>query len=315
MQFRVVACIVVRAVGVRSCGPRDRSRTVISVRRLVSLGLVTVSVTPDDYARGARGGAWMMTPDVHEVFPNAPLVLVTAQVIFAHEPRLNSSEVRDVVAEGLRGELPLLEVQTVEVDGDVSRRLRATNEQQTVSAVLDSQSLTIEATEYTRFDVFAALLGRCFAALEKAVGSVYVERAGLRYIDEVRPEGVTSTQDWRQWIAPALVASADFLPGRSQVAMHGVAMYEVGERSAISFYWGEVIGSSVVAPSPLARKELPEGRFFVLDADAFWMPEAPATAKPTDLVQRFQELHVPVSEVFQNSLTDKTKEFFRGGLK
>jgi uncharacterized protein (TIGR04255 family) len=254
-------------------------------------------------------------PDEHEVYPNAPLVLVTAELSYAHEPRLNTAEVRDVFAEEVRGTLPVLDVETVEPDGgDGTKRLRATNEERTVSAVVSAQALTVEATEYTHFDAFAKLLTVCFAGLERAVDAVYVERVGLRYIDEVRPPDIELTRDWAKWIAPKLVASAALLPGRPVVGLRGLAVYGVAERTAMVFQWGEWVGGSVVAPSSVVRKCVPDsGRFFVLDADAFWSPESPIATRPSELVSRFEDLHAPVSEVFQVSLTDSAKSLFRGG--
>lgn len=250
--------------------------------------------------------------DEHEVYANAPLVLVTAQLSYGHEPQLNTAEGRDAFAEEVRGALPVLDVETVESDG--TKQLRATNEERTVSATVSAQSLTVEATEYTHFDAFAKLLAICFAGLEHAVDSVYVERAGLRYIDEVRPPEIESTRDWAQWIAPELVAPAALLPGRWLAGLRGSALYGVAERTAMVFQWGEVVGGSVVAPSSVVRKRAPDnGTFFVLDADAFWVPESPIATQTAELVRRFEDLHAPISEVFQVSVTDNAKSLFRGG--
>lgn len=255
-------------------------------------------------------------PAENDVYAKAPLVLVTAQLSYAHEPRLNAVEVRDVVAGGLRVSLPVLDVESVEgEDGEVTRQLRATNENGSVTVVVNSQSLTVYACEYTHFAEFSALLGECFAALEKGVGQIYVERAGLRYIDEVRPPDISSTRQWGTWIAPQLVSPVELLPGKSSDALRGATLYEVADRTVMAFHWGEVVGHSVVAPSKL-RKQAPEmSRFFVLDADAFWVPETPVAASPTEMVGRFDQLHDPVSEIFQASLTDKTRMLFRGDSK
>ncbi|MFF0707409.1 TIGR04255 family protein [Gordonia sputi] len=252
-------------------------------------------------------------PVEHEVYAKAPLVLVTTQLRYAHEPRLNSAEVRDVAAEELRSILPVLDIESVEDEaGEVTRHLRATNEQRSISVVISSQALTIDATEYTHFGEFSELLGVCLSALEVAVGKLYVERVGLRYIDEVRPPGITLTQDWDKWIAPELVSAVKLLPNRAPDRLHGSTFYEVADRTFLVFQWGEVVGQSVVAPSEV-RNTLPEpGRFFVLDADAFWVPESPTAAAPTAILERFGELHSPVSETFQASLTEQAREMFRG---
>lgn len=248
----------------------------------------------------------------NEVYAKAPLVLVTAQLGYAHEPRLNTPEVRDVVAEGLRDVLPVLDVEQIEQeDGQGGRQLRATNEKRSVTVVVNSQALTIDATEYTHFGAFAELLDVCLGAIEKAVGRVYVERAGLRYVDEIRPAEITSAQDWEAWVAPPLVAAASLLPDKPPAGLRGMSAYEVAERTLLVFQWGQVVGASVVAPSPV-RKSPEPGVFFVLDADAYWMPETPEATAPTEMVRRFKELHQPVSDVFQASLTDRARSMFRG---
>lgn len=252
-------------------------------------------------------------PVENEVYANAPLVLVTAQLRYAHEPRLNSAEVRDVVAEGLRAALPVLDVEAVEGEGgETTRQLRATNEERSITVVVNSQALTVDATEYTHFDAFTELLAVCFDALETAIGKVYVERAGLRYIDEVRPPDITTTEEWGEWIAPQLVASTSLLPGRSPEGLRGYTLYEVGDRAFMAFQWGAVVGRSVVVRSEVRSTPSEPGRFFVLDADAFWVPESPSPMAPTGVLEAFGKLHEPVSEVFQASLTDRARSMFRG---
>lgn len=259
-----------------------------------------------------REESWCPMPAEKEVYAKAPLVLVTAQLSYAHEPRLNTSEVRDAVAEGLRAALPVLDIESVEGDGgEITRQLRATNEARSITVVVNSQSLTVDATEYTHFEAFSAQLGVCFKALESAVGKVYVERAGLRYIDEVRPPNITATEEWGQWIAPALVASTQLLTDRRPEGTRGYMVYEVADRTFMVFRWGAIVGHSVLAPSEL-RSKLPEpGRFFVLDADAFWVPESPSPVAPTDMLEGFGKLHDPVSDIFQASLTDRARSMFR----
>lgn len=249
----------------------------------------------------------------NEVYANAPLVLVTAQLRYAHEPRLNTPEVRDIVAQAIRAALPVLDVESVEQEGgEVTRQLRATNTAGTITVVVSAHAVTVEAAEYTHFGVFAELLEICFGAVELAVGSVYVERAGLRYIDEVRPPGIADTEEWSAWIAEPLVAATTLFPNRSPEGLRGSTLYEVAERTIMVFHWGEVVGHSIVAASKVRMPPPESGRFFVLDADAFWVPEAPVALAPSEMVERFAALHVPVSEAFQASLTESARSLFRG---
>lgn len=259
----------------------------------------------------------------HEVYPHAPLVLVTAQVTYAYEPRINDPSVRDAFASKVQEALPVLSLeQAIEgfdlAPGETQPRavqrvqLRASNERRSASVVLSAQSLTVETTQYEHFEGFAELLAICFRALDGALGSARVNRAGLRYIDEIRPDDATSTSDWTRWISPTLAAPVSLAPSFAAVGLNGMAVYQVSDRCAVNFRWGEQVGPSVVGPGALVRIEQPaDARFFVLDVDAYWVPEVADLMEVSDLAETFSELHAPISVVFENAVTEDARELFR----
>ena len=267
-------------------------------------------------------------PTEHEVYPHAPLALVTAQVNFAYEPRLNDAATRDEFAGKIRRRLPILAEETISgfainFGGEQAqqapqqlpqqKQIRATNEQRTVSAVLNNQSITVEATEYVHFEGFAATLRECFTALVETIGSLYVGRAGLRYIDEIRSPGIEATANWAGWLSDALIAPVTLLPKRGLAGINGIAVFSVTEHVNIVVRWGEMQGSTIIAPNAAVRlPPHPAGRFFVLDADAFWQPESPEMVGIEELLDKFNVLHEPVSEVFEASITPRLKSLFRG---
>ena len=266
-------------------------------------------------------------PADHEVYAYAPLALVTAQVSLSYEPGLNDASALDTFAQLVRTHLPVLakestpqfavmfspgEVPTPQVE-QARPQVRATNEARTVSVTLNSTALTLEATEYVHFDGFAAVLGLCLEALEDTVTTIRVARAGLRYIDEVRPPGLTATDEWRGWVNDALLSPLGLLPDCMPVGVNGVVGFQVGEQSNIVFRWGEQQGSTVISPFAAVRRPTPpEGRFMVLDADAFWQPTPPQVVTTSELLDRFAMLHAPLSDVFEASLTDQARGLFRG---
>lgn len=264
-------------------------------------------------------------PSVHEVFAHAPLALVTAQVNFPYEPRLNDIEARDRFATLMRQEFPVLSNETVngvtiDPTGQAEmttplQQIRASNLAGTVSVVLNSQSMTIEVTAYEHFNSFSALLRQCFEAVSATVPGVLVIRTGLRYIDEIRVPGIEGTGDWSGWLDDALLAPTDFMleDGGSPAGINGLATFEIEGRSNMIFRWAELIGTTIIAPSAGLRRDTPpHGRFFILDADVFWQPELPTTFDVDDLIARFRDLHSPASAVFARSLTPRTRSFFRG---
>jgi uncharacterized protein (TIGR04255 family) len=268
-------------------------------------------------------------PNGHEVYPNAPLVLVTAQVTFAYEPRLNGFRARDQFASQIRERLPILADEMtspgfqIDVEGEQARakpidqqhQLRATNEDRTASMVLGAQSITVEASEYVHFDGFADLLREGLTALTDTIGPLYVVRAGLRYIDEIRPPGIAATGDWSGWLSDALIAPIALLPDRQAAGINGVAAYQIADRVNVIVRWGEMQGTTIIAPNAALRlRPHPEGRFFVLDADSFWQPERPEKVDVDELLDRFHVLHEPIGEVFEASLTPKTRSLFRGEI-
>ena len=264
-------------------------------------------------------------PHAHEVYPNAPLALVTAQVLFGFEPRLNDPDTRDQFAERIRGQLPVLSEENFAglmidfASGEgaqplpSTKQIRATNEASTVSVVLANQAITVEATEYEHFDGFAAILRESLTALTETIGNPYVTRAGLRYIDEIRPKGVGETPGWSGWVSDALIAPVTLLPDGTAAGINGLVLFRVADQVNIVVRWGEMHGTTVIAPNAAVRRPTPpEGRFFVLDSDAFWQPEAPTMVDADTLLDTFEELHRPISEVFEASLTPNARALFRG---
>jgi uncharacterized protein (TIGR04255 family) len=263
-------------------------------------------------------------PSRHEVYPFAPLALVTAQVTFAYEPVLNDPAARDAFAQQLRERFPVLREETVNTvtmapgaqpaQIAAHQQIRASNQQQTISVVLNNSSFTIEATEYEHFPTFQEVLHECFASLAQVVATVFVTRAGLRYIDEIRPPGIAATNEWTGWVADALIAPLALLSGAVTASgVTGSAAFQIAEDTGMLFRWGEVEGTTVVAAAAAVKRPTPpQGRFFVLDADAFWQPSAPEPLDVETLTARFATLHEPVSEIFEASLTPHAQALFRG---
>ena len=80
--------------------------------------------------------------------------------------------------------------------------------------------------------------------------------------------------------------------------------------------YAALVGSGVVSDEPLRRKvPAAAGPFFVVDTDSY--RETPGeemldcTSEVLDSV--LDELHEPLGELFQRTITDKSRNLFRGG--
>ncbi|WP_436985019.1 TIGR04255 family protein [Streptomyces sp. enrichment culture] len=260
-----------------------------------------------------------------EIFPRSPLVYVTAEVALSYEPAINKIEVRDLFASAIRSRLPVLS-QDVAVSlpspessddspPETLPTLRAFNEDRTSSALLKATSLTFETVTYQDFDTFSSCVAEASRALAECAPQALVERAGIRFVNELRhpQHSAEDYPSWDKWVAPELLASAHLLPSGHAAGAMGTALYHLKEDDWVAFRWGDVVGTSIVDRDvPLRRTEAPKGRFFALDIDSFWEPSDPMPFDPDDLMSCLHRLRPPAGELFQAAITDDAREYFRG---
>lgn len=259
-----------------------------------------------------------------EVFAQAPLALVTAEIRLSYEPRLNDTATRDTFAQAVREHLPILESEQFvslsfqgasgQVTEETLPQLRALNPEKTASVTLNANALTVQIVEYEHFGAFLNLVTVCLQALPRVVPGALVRRVGLRYINEIRvPGGVTDTREWSKWLSSDLLAAFSLLPDQPVGGLNGSVLFHLDQERNVLLRWGEVVGRSILVPTiPLRRPELTEGRFFLLDTDSFWEPGSPQSLDVPRLTDELGHLHVPVGRIFLASLTDEVKALFRG---
>ncbi|MGW1605406.1 TIGR04255 family protein [Streptomyces eurythermus] len=260
-----------------------------------------------------------------EVFPRSPLVYVTAEVTLSYEPAINKVEVRDLFADAIRSRLPVMS-QDVAVSLPSSESsednapqtlptLRAFNTGRTSSARLKATSLTFETVVYQDFDAFTDCVSEALHALARCAPQALVERAGIRYVNELRQPNQSAEEgpDWAKWVAPELLASAHLLASGHAAGAMGTVLYHLDEDDWVAFRWGDVVGTSIVDRDvPLRREQAPRGPFFALDIDSFWDPGEPAPLDPDGLMGCYRRLRPPAGELFQAAITENAREYFRG---
>lgn len=256
-----------------------------------------------------------------EVYAHAPLVFVTAEVRLGYEPGANDRRVHDAFAAAVRPDLPLLSMEqvtnwTAQLGGGQTQesmpQLRATNAERTVSVTLSANALSVAVVRYDHFDNFRKLLSGALDALVSVLPQTRCTRVGLRYLDEIRVPGVSSSRDWAGWLNVGLLAPLSLLPDLPAEGLSGQLLFHL-EQGRTLFRWGDVEGSTVLnQQSPLQVQQPPVSRFFVLDMDSFWEPETPAVLDKEDTLDKFDHLHEPSGRIFQASITERTRELFRG---
>jgi uncharacterized protein (TIGR04255 family) len=285
-----------------------------------------VHVTPAIHPEDAKKVVMCPMYDRREVYSNAPLALVTAEVRYPYAPRLRQAETLDRIQLAIEDDLPIRKTEqrsTIEfrLDSGLNKKqsvevYRYLNRASTRSAVISPEAFSIETTSYTDFWEFLNLLNKVATAIAKEKAIPAVERVGIRYIDEIRvPEEIKDATEWSRWVAPSLLPQLKPNIGPLN-ASQGVARFETGVSTYLQFQYAAVDGAPVVGNVPLRRPNFPEnGKFFVLDFDSFWQSSTPEDSKEFSiqfLEETLKRLHQPTGKMFQAAITDRLRNLFRG---
>lgn len=263
-----------------------------------------------------------------EIFPNAPLALVAAEIRFTDAARLRQQQTKDEVTIALEGRFPFAEpLQQAEVNLSLvaggpqphvqQRRgvvLKTASSTETLTIM--SESLTYETTAYKSFEELLEGIADACDALDAAKVRPALQRVGLRYIDEVRvPEKITDVRQWRTWINDRLLGYVEVGPeGCPATGTQSISTYDLGEGRGLNFRFAALPDGSVVVPQFLKRPPVQSGPFFVLDFDGFHdftgQDVVPLSAEVVR--DSLAAVHIPCGAAFQRSITDVARKLFRG---
>jgi uncharacterized protein (TIGR04255 family) len=132
-------------------------------------------------------------------------------------------------------------------------------------------------------------------------------RLGLRYINRLAFEDVTSVEDWRQIVRPELLglaAAPELADDETVRHAFGQARF-AGEESQLVVRHGLLEPGSVTHPDVVP----PETRHFVLDLDAFDVRRFDAI-EVDDVMAQLDDFHDDIHRLFRWSLTDAGAERF-----
>jgi uncharacterized protein (TIGR04255 family) len=273
---------------------------------------------------GEEGRLLIMYPS-REIFPDAPLALVTAEVRFTDAARLRQQQTKDEVAIALEERFPFAEpLQQTDVNltpaapPQIQQRIGVVlkNAASTETLTIMSGSLTYETTAYANFDdLLKAVTAACDALIAAKVRPA-MRRVGLRYIDEVRvPETITDVRRWGKWIDYRLIDQLEVGPDAVPATMtQSVSTYDLGGGKGLNFRYAALNQGPIVVPQFLKRSAIESGPFFVLDFDGFhdFTGGQAVSLSSATVCESLSAVHVPCGTAFQRSITDEARSLFRG---
>jgi uncharacterized protein (TIGR04255 family) len=256
-----------------------------------------------------------------EIYPNAPLKLVAFELRFPEVPELASPSAE--IDRLLRQRLPILgprpDEVTFEVQAGAAPRmtqrpggLRRLDRRRRESVTITPVGVTVETSDYARFESFREFIEQAMRHLEAAVDVPAVTRIGLRYIDEIDPDTLPQPVQWSEYIARDLLSVAHYFRHEA-LETHTAAVFSPAEREHLVLRYGLARRPIVKPDGPLHIDQSPEGPYFLIDIDSSW--EAPADDLPEfsvdSVLQTLDRLHAPVRDAFEGMITEMLRNHLR----
>src|ERR1700737_281888 len=202
-----------------------------------------------------------------EIYPNAPLRLVAAELRYPFAPRLGSPEVLEELTGAFRNQFPIPEQAAVPVLMAMAARAggspqpstanRFLTKDRTSSVTVTPMNVLLETTQYEGYEWFRSLLESCLIALgTRAEAIVGLERVGLRYVNEIRVPGLTSFTEWERYVSNKILAPMSILGDREPSSIQGVVQAQPIDNVTILVRFGALKGQVVSPVGSLKVKQL-----------------------------------------------------------
>ena len=263
---------------------------------------------------------------VRPPFPNSPLATTVLEIRYPELDDAGAPATKRSMKSALRQHLPLTESLTegrIELaigsptPTSVHQRTfpRFFSRDRATALLVKEEALALETTSYGGWEEsFRPLIAVVLRALEKACPPDGVLRIGLRYINEIRVPGIDLVPgDWSGYIHSSLLAAADpaFIPESLQPSLwQKIVQYRTAFDSTLTVRYGPQEGYAVDPQAATPRRNPPvPGTFFLLDSDSFWHPDEEVPEfKAEWILDRCDDLHAPIREVFWIATTDKLRD-------
>jgi uncharacterized protein (TIGR04255 family) len=260
-----------------------------------------------------------------EVYPNAPLRLVSLEIKFPITGRVLTRSLWDSLEKALGEELPDVDVALEDPESTIPHLqrqpvLRRTSRDRKRAVTLYAGAVTIELADYQRYEDLKTLTKATMAALREAPSLSQATRVGLRYINEVRYDLVDDPDDkwqrsesWIPYINGDLLSSIQKAPDTlCAYAQLGTVLFHSpkGEEQASLDYGINPHG--IIDPDGALILNGDSGPCFILDIDAFrYTSSKEPIPDAKGLIRALDRLHEVVEQIFQWSITDRMREVFR----
>jgi uncharacterized protein (TIGR04255 family) len=256
-----------------------------------------------------------------EIYANAPLRLVAAELRYPYAPKLGSAEVLEELTAGFRNQFPIPEQAGVQVLMAMASRAGAATQpsaanrflakDRTSSVTVTPTNFLLETTQYQGYRWFRSLLESSLAALgARAQAIVGLERVGLRYVNEIRVPGLTSLTEWEHYVSKSLVASMSILGDREPSSTQGVVQSESIDKVSILVRFGALRGQVVSAAGSLKVKPVAaDDPFFMVDIDSSWSSDNSFDEYSVGAALKICDtLHDPIDDLFDQTITERLRK-------
>lgn len=261
----------------------------------------------------------------HEVYPNAPVVVATVEVRHTETPNLTQPE-RKQVKQALRQWTPIQrsskQVIVTGVLGATGSGDRVLEEfpkyfsrDSMLAISFRKEAVVIEATRYDGWLKFKEIIEATVGARAEIGVPDAVERVGIRYLNEIRPQDAGPI-DWNDWLDSAVLGPIELgesvgLPAKQ---WQGQAIYGPEEGRSLVLRYAPGDGQAVETGQELVRSKFTPGPFMWIDIDSFWLHDAELPEFDTEAITgRCDDLHTPLRTLFEKLITPKLREVLRRG--
>lgn len=264
-----------------------------------------------------------------EIYPNAPLRLVSLEVKFPLTSRILTRTLWDALEDALADDLPDVEILVEDPESAIPSKnnlalLRRLSPDRKRVVTLYTGAMTIELANYRRYEDLKTLTEVTLAAFDRASVLLRCTRVGLRYINEVKsklihgPEGEWQLRrSWTSYINDDLLGGVESEPERlCAYSNRGIAYFHAKDGDEqVSLDYG-IHPDGLIVPTGVLTLEGESGPCFVLDIDAtrYITPEREPSINQ-EVLQILDGLHDVVEIVFQWAITDRMREVFRAAAQ
>lgn len=261
-----------------------------------------------------------------EVFPNAPLRLVSLELRYPVTSRVATRKVWDAFEQALSRELPKVEVLVSDAASYVPAGmhdgvLRRTTEDCKRVVTVHAGAVTVELADYKHYGDLIQLAVPTFDAMETLSDDLKCTHVGLRYINELSAESLGGDVDdewpdlafWQPFVNDELLKTTTTDPEglcsfgyRGMLYMHSVLE---NDKTHVALDYGPH-PHGLRAPAGVLALGEDSGPCFMIDIDSYALgtSQAPIASDRAEALKVLSRLHDAAEATFHWSITERLKE-------